>query len=100
MHSIEVAEVITKLSPKDFCLVAHSLFDDDDLSRKIVLIFKNDFGAEVEDSCVGCGLCVDLCFMKAVSLNSLKADIDSAICCGCLLCQEGCPTNSIKIGGK
>jgi 4Fe-4S ferredoxin len=98
LHSIEVAKAITELCPKDFLTMAYSLFRNEQKTRKIVLICKKrKFNGEIADSCIGCGLCVDLCLMKAVNLDSLKAHIDTVYCCGCLLCEEGCPTNSIKI---
>lgn len=97
-NSIDVAKTITNLCPKDFLILTQTLFKNEQKTRKIVSICKNgDYRAEVADSCIGCGLCVDLCLMEAVSLDSLKAHIDSIRCCGCLLCEEGCPTNSIKI---
>jgi len=97
-NSIEVAKTITNMCPKDFLIMTRILFKDEQKTRKIVSICKNgEYHAEVADSCIGCGLCVDLCLMKAVNLDSLKAHIDSICCCGCLLCEEGCPTNSIKI---
>ena len=56
-----------------------------------------EFEAVVADSCIGCGLCVSMCSMKAIKLESLKAHVDSIQCCGCQLCKDECPTNSIKI---
>ena len=35
--------------------------------------------------------------MKAIKLESLKAHADSIQCCGCELCSDDCPTDSIKI---
>ncbi len=97
-NSIDVAKTITNMCPKDFLIMTQTLFKDEEKTRKIVSICKKcEFEAEIMDSCIACGLCVDLCLMKAVNLNSLKAHINSICCCGCLLCEEGCPTNSIKI---
>ncbi|KZX11924.1 DUF362 domain-containing protein [Methanobrevibacter curvatus] len=97
-NSIDVAKTVTQLSPKDFLILTQSLFKDLQMTQKIISICKiRNYEAEVSDTCIGCGLCVDLCLMKAVSLDSLKANIDSIKCCGCLICLEGCPTDSIKI---
>ncbi|KZX17436.1 DUF362 domain-containing protein [Methanobrevibacter filiformis] len=97
-NSIEVAKTITDLCSKDFLLMVQSLFRDTEKTRKIIKICKAiEFEGKVSDSCIGCGLCVDLCLMKAIKLDSLKAHINSISCCGCLSCQESCPTKSIKI---
>lgn len=97
-NSIDVAQTITDLYPKDFLTMVQVVIQDPEKSRKIVNICKkHKFNASVQDSCIGCGLCVGLCFMKSISLDSLKAQIDSIHCCGCKICENECPTNSIKI---
>lgn len=97
-NSIDVANTITDLCPKDFLIMTKALFQEPEQSRKIVSICKKkEYEAVVNDSCIGCGLCVDLCFMKAIKLDSLKAQINSICCCGCQICRDECPTNSIKI---
>ena len=97
-NSIDVANTILNLSTKDFLSMVAVLFKDLEKIRKIVLICKKEkFQAKINDSCIGCGLCVDLCLMKAIKLDSLKAKINTGYCCGCLLCKEECPTKSIKI---
>ena len=66
--------------------------------RQIVTIFNmNRYDPQINDGCIGCGLCVDLCEMKTINLDSLKAKINPRYCCGCLMCVENCPTNSIEI---
>jgi 4Fe-4S ferredoxin len=35
--------------------------------------------------------------MKAITLRDLKAHIESEWCCGCLICVDMCPTDSIEI---
>ena len=97
-NSIEVASTITELCPRDFMTMVFAVFDEPEKSRKIVNICRErDFEAIVEDSCIGCGLCVNACTMKAIKLESLKAHADSIQCCGCQLCEDECPTDSIKI---
>ncbi len=98
LESIEVAKTILKLNPKDFLLMVNVLFDDLEIIRQLVVIFKmNHFKTSVGDTCIGCGLCVDLCMMNAIGIDSLKAKINSNYCCGCLMCVEDCPTDSIII---
>ncbi len=97
-NSIDVARTITELSPRDFLIMSEAIFDNPEQSRKIVNICQErNFEAVIEDSCIGCGLCVNACLMKAIQLESLKAHADSIQCCGCQLCKDECPTNSIKI---
>ena len=97
-NSIDVARTITELSPRDFLIMTKAVFDEPEQSRKIVNICRErDFEVIIEDSCIGCGLCVSACPMKTIKLESLKAHADSIQCCGCQLCTDECPTNSIKI---
>jgi 4Fe-4S ferredoxin len=97
-NSIDVAKTITDLEPKDFLIMTQAIIQNPEQIRKIVNICKNNkYETIVEDSCIGCGLCVDLCFMKSIKLDSLKAQITSRHCCGCQTCENECPTNSIKI---
>ena len=97
-NSIDVARTIVELSPVDFLKMAEAIFEEPEQSRKIVNICQErDFEVIIEDSCIGCGLCVNACSMKAIKLESLKAHADSIQCCGCKLCSDDCPTNSIKI---
>lgn len=97
-NSIDVAKTITELLPRDFLLMTKSLFQEPEQCQKIVNICKEkQYKGTVEETCIGCGLCVNTCYMNAIKLESLKAQIDSIYCCGCELCKEECPTNSIKI---
>ena len=97
-NSIDVARTITELSPRDFLIMAQAIFDKPEQSRKIVKICQErNFEVNIEDSCIGCGLCVNVCSMKAIKLESLKAHTNSVLCCGCQLCKDECPTDSIKI---
>ena len=96
--SVEFAKVILELSPMDFILITRVLFDDYEEIRHLIITFNmNHYDCIVDDGCIGCGLCVDLCEVKSISLESLKAKINPRYCCGCLMCVEDCPTDSIKI---
>lgn len=97
-ESIEVAKTILILDSKNLLYMFNVLFDDLETIQTFISIFgKNHFEGYVDDSCIGCGLCVDLCMMKSIKLDSLKAQINPLYCCGCLMCVEDCPTNSINI---
>lgn len=96
--SIEVADTIINMCPKDFLSMVQVLFKDLDNIRTMVSILKDkEYKTIITNSCIGCVLCVDLCVMKAIKLDSLKAKIESDLCCGCLTCEEECPTHSIRI---
>ena len=45
--------------------------------------------------CTGCGICVDVCPLEAISLNDGIAVIDEDTCTKCGLCVNECPTNAI-----
>jgi 4Fe-4S ferredoxin len=97
-NSIEVAETITHLCPKDFLLLTYALTKDTERTRIIIQTCQNTrYDCIIKNSCIGCGLCVDACLMKAIVLNDLKAQFESEWCCGCIICVEMCPTNSIEI---
>jgi NAD-dependent dihydropyrimidine dehydrogenase PreA subunit len=53
------------------------------------------------ERCTGCGLCVAVCPVMAVSLIEGKASIDQTRCDECLQCIEECPENAIhQIPGR
>jgi len=49
------------------------------------------------DICTGCGICVDLCPLVAISLKDDKAVIDDN-CTECGLCVDECPNDAISLG--
>lgn len=52
----------------------------------------------MEDSCVGCGKCIQVCPPKAAFLNEDKiVEIDYKKCISCFCCHEFCPEKAIKI---
>ena len=66
----------------------------------------NYIPALTSESCKGCGKCVDICPVEALSLISAndphkpkrrKARLDKEICLGCGLCVRSCPTESMQL---
>ena len=47
-----------------------------------------------EAGCVGCGACVDICPVAAVSLEDGVAVVDEAWCIGCGVCVSRCPSGA------
>lgn len=55
--------------------------------------------ADVE-KCVGCGVCVGRCQMKAVTVVDGKVLINDGRCIGCGLCVSTCPTGALTLERK
>jgi pyruvate formate lyase activating enzyme len=53
-----------------------------------------------KEMCTVCGLCVDVCPKKAISLSSESSLIDRRICIGCGKCAEICPNEARKLIGR
>lgn len=49
-----------------------------------------------EDTCTGCGICVEVCPYEARTLNERKhiAEVNDALCAGCGGCIAACPSNA------
>jgi len=50
-----------------------------------------------QDACTGCGLCMEVCPVEAISLKDGKAKVDEDQCTECGACSEECPTHAIRI---
>jgi heterodisulfide reductase subunit A len=87
------------LSPKD---VRDTVSDGLGASAKAALFLKGDYVTTspekafvISDLCNGCGVCVQICPAKAISMADGKAKIDPFQCNGCGACVPVCPKEAI-----
>jgi hypothetical protein len=50
-----------------------------------------------EKSCTGCGECVKVCSVHAISLNEGRSVIDATLCVGCASCLAACPEGAMQV---
>ena len=50
-----------------------------------------------QEECIGCGLCVDVCPLQAISLGNDKAKVDKDACTECGQCIDECPNKAISV---
>ena len=50
-----------------------------------------------QEKCTGCGLCVEVCPVEAISMENDKAKIDVEKCVDCGRCVEECPNEAISM---
>lgn len=50
-----------------------------------------------EETCAGCGECLDVCLFDAITMQNGKANIDPKTCDGCGVCWSVCPQKAINM---
>jgi ferredoxin len=50
-----------------------------------------------DDACVGCGACIDRCWMEALKMDGDSAVRDFNRCIGCGICRYVCPSEAMKL---
>ncbi|HNR12597.1 MAG TPA: 4Fe-4S binding protein [Thermodesulfobacteriota bacterium] len=50
-----------------------------------------------EEKCTGCGTCVDICPVEAITLEQEIARVDESLCTECGLCVDECPVEAISL---
>ena len=50
-----------------------------------------------QETCNGCGDCVDSCPLDAIEITDGKAVVDEDTCGDCGACVDVCPTESISV---
>ena len=50
-----------------------------------------------EETCIGCGDCVEICSLEAMELSRNTVSINEDFCVGCGACVSTCPTESLSL---
>lgn len=53
--------------------------------------------AVVNDSCTGCGACIDACPSEAIEMQDGKAVVVADKCVDCGVCVDECPVEAISM---
>lgn len=53
-----------------------------------------------KEKCTGCGICLNACLQKALSVSDGKLQIDRKLCTGCGICTEYCYKDALDMFGK
>ena len=54
----------------------------------------------IENRCIGCKICLEVCPQAALSFTEAGNKIDRVLCNGCGLCVEQCPAGALELLGE
>lgn len=71
-------------------------------------VHTSNFIARVETNCSGCGVCLNVCPVRVISLETEQADgsgrkqavIDEELCLGCGVCVRNCKINALTMQAR
>ncbi len=64
-------------------------------------VFSNYFSSIIQENCVGCAACIDICPMEAISMgDSGTAEVNLDRCIGCGVCLMACNFEAVKLEEK
>lgn len=65
------------------------------------MVHSNHYSTIVEENCTGCGACIDICQVEAITLNqSGIAEVNPKRCIGCGLCLIACELDAVILHEK
>lgn len=50
-----------------------------------------------KETCTGCGDCLEMCPVEAITLVEEKATVSEDLCADCGACTDACTTSSITV---
>ena len=50
-----------------------------------------------EETCIGCGACIEVCPTEALEMVDEKAKVDAEKCVDCGACIDECPVEAISL---
>jgi len=53
-----------------------------------------------EENCIACGICIEKCPVKAISMQAEKAKINEQECIRCGTCHSVCPQEAVRHDGE
>lgn len=66
-------------------------------SRQGKLAMHSSLKPSANEKCTACGICLDSCDAKAISIDTGKAEVNQEKCVGCAMCIAVCPFDAMSV---